>query len=158
MRHMFIPAAASVGTACLLVGCISGSADVRMSGRHIGAETISQIEPGTTTRSWVRATMGEPTSIATATNTDGESEIWRYEWHVKKKSSGYVFPVVAGSANVEYNGAAFVEFADGIVVRAWRDSGVSEVHEQYDDDDCDHHDDHEEDRHATDVRATSTAV
>jgi outer membrane protein assembly factor BamE (lipoprotein component of BamABCDE complex) len=137
MRYLLIPAIVSLGAACLLGGCISGSADVKMSGRHIGAATISQIEPGHTTQSWVRATLGDPTSIATATNAEGESEIWRYEWNVRKKSSGYVFPVVAGSANVEYNGVAYVEFEDGVVVRAWRDSSVSDLNDDCDDDDCD---------------------
>ncbi|MCK4873782.1 MAG: hypothetical protein KAS72_13755 [Phycisphaerales bacterium] len=113
---------AVIAAGCTLTGCVSGSSDVKVTGRHVGATTVEQIEPGVTTESWVLATLGEPSSRSPVETIDGPGEIWRYDWDVRDHSSGWVFPFVTGSSKMDYAGAAYVELRDGIVIRAWRDA------------------------------------
>ena len=91
-------------------GCIaSGSRKER--GHYIGPETISRITPGETT----------------------ESTLWRYDWSVTAKASSYLFPLAIASANKESQGSAYIEFKDGVVLRAWRDSSApAEDSDDYD--------------------------
>jgi len=104
-------------------GCIaSGSRKER--GHYIGPETISRITPGETTESWVKSVLGEPTTVTTISNTDGNTTLWRYDWSVTAKASSYLFPLAIASANKESQGSAYIEFKDGVVLRAWRDSSA----------------------------------
>lgn len=119
---------AGVLSLAALSGCLaSGSSSTTVSGRYVGPETMRQIEPGVTTREWVQATLGEPTSRATLA--DG-TEIWKWEHRSVSKSSGSVLLIASGSNRHEQVGAAFVEMKNGVVTRSWIDVTAS-------DDDCD---------------------
>lgn len=113
----------AAATLCLIVpltGCIaSGSSSTTISGRYIGPSTMSQIEPGRTTKDWVLATLGEPTSRATLA--DGRTEVWKWEHRSVAKSSGGVLLIAHGSSRAERVGAAYVEMCDGLVTRSWLD-------------------------------------
>ncbi len=121
-------------SALTLTGCVAGSSSSKLSGTHIGHNTIGQIEPGVTNKAWVLATLGEPSSKSSLDSADGGTEIWRYEWTHRRKASGWVFPIVVGSSNAETSGKAYVEFEGDTVVRAWRD--VTPYRDDDDDDDC----------------------
>ncbi len=112
-------AAALASSLCILPGClIAGSSDTKMSGAYIGPSTFGEIEPGVTKVDWIRAVMGEPTSKATL---DDGSEIWKWAYTRKHRSSGGVFLLVGGSNRTEEQGATFVQIRNGVVERAWRD-------------------------------------
>ena len=98
-------------------GCLFASnSTVRRTGIDIAPATFEQVQPGTTTAAWVRATLGEPTSRSR----DGRDEVWTYAFTEHVDSSGYVFLVFGGSNVTETTRKAFVEFQDGIAVRKWR--------------------------------------
>ena len=125
--------AAALGAAAVtlaaLSGCLaSGSSSTTVSGRFVGPETMRQIEPGVTTRDWVQATLGEPTSRTTLS--DGRTEIWKWEHRSVSRSRGAVLLIARGSNHHEQIGAAFVEIVDGVVTRSWVDITSAE-------DDCD---------------------
>ncbi len=123
---------AGLALAAALSGCLaSGSSSTTMSGRYVGPETMSRIEPGVTKRDWVHAVMGEPTSRTTLS--DGRTEIWKWEHRSVSKSSGGVLLIAHGSSRHEYVGAAYVELVDGVVTRAWMDT--TELPDDCDDDD-----------------------
>ncbi len=121
MNRLTIIFATAALAAALLSGCVAGSSSSKLSGRHVGQGTIAQIEPGVTNKAWILATLGEPSKKTKLAGSSGASEIWRYDWAVRSKSSGWVFPIVVGSSSAEASGAAFVEFDGDIVTRAWRD-------------------------------------
>ena len=100
-------------------GCLVNShSRTSYSGRYVGPETMAQIEPGTTRQDFVLATLGEPTS---KNRLDDGSEIWRWEYRRKRSSSGSVFLLLDTDNHTEHDGAAYVQFRDGVVERSWRD-------------------------------------
>jgi outer membrane protein assembly factor BamE (lipoprotein component of BamABCDE complex) len=133
MRRTTLTFATLALAAPLLTGCIAGSSSAKLSGTPVGTGTISQIEPGVTTKSWVLATLGEPSKKSNIDMGGGVTEIWRYEWSRRRKSSGWVFPFVVGSSSAEASGTAFVEFDGDIVQRAWRDVSPGHDHDGGDD-------------------------
>jgi len=112
--------ALGVSAAVASTGCLaSGSSRSTVSGRFIGEDTVSKIEPGVTTREWVRAVLGEPTSAATLT--DGRTEVWKWEFSETRASRGAVFLLFRSSTNRTTQRTVYVEFEDGVVRRAWSD-------------------------------------
>jgi len=102
-----------------LGGClVTGSSKETMTGTHISPTTFSNIEPGVTTETWVRAALGEPTSRS---ELDDGSSLWRWSFRRDKTSSSAVFLIFGGSSRKESEGATFVQLKDGIVVKAWQD-------------------------------------
>jgi len=102
----------------LLPGClITSSGDTSYSGQHISAETFEKVEAGTS-KGFVLATFGEPS--ARTTLEDG-SEVWRWTYTENRSSSGTVIFLLNSSSRKETQHNTFVEFADGVVARSWRD-------------------------------------
>jgi outer membrane protein assembly factor BamE (lipoprotein component of BamABCDE complex) len=103
----------------LVPGClISTSSRTEYTGRHVGAETFAQIEPGKTTKDFVLATLGEPSSRATL---DDGSELWKWTYRRSRSSRGSVLLLLAANNTAESEGATYVQIRDGVVVRAWQD-------------------------------------
>ena len=117
---MRLPHAATLLAAiATLPGClVNTSSRTEYSGRYIGAETFAQIEPGTTNREFVLATLGEP-SGKTALS-DG-SEIWKWEYRKSRSGSGTVFLLLNADNHTESVGGTYVEIKNDIVTKAWRD-------------------------------------
>ncbi|MBL0922522.1 MAG: hypothetical protein IBJ10_10395 [Phycisphaerales bacterium] len=116
-----VAACAGVLVLATLAGCLaSGNSSTTVSGRYVGPETISRIEPGVTTREWVQATLGEPTSRTALS--DGRTEVWRWEHRSVSSSRATALLLVRGSNRHERVGAAIVEIVDGVVTRAWIDA------------------------------------
>ncbi len=111
--------AVAAGTVAL-TGCIaSGSSRTTTSGRFIGSETLSKIHPGVTTREWVKAVLGQPTSSASLS--DGVTEVWKWEYNETKSESGSVFLIAHGSSRSTSQRTVYVEFEGDLVMSAWRD-------------------------------------
>lgn len=102
----------------VLPGClISSHSNEDFSGSYVSHRTFNQVEPGVTTVSWVKGTMGEPTSKTTLE--DG-SELWKYAYTKTKNSNGSLLFVFNGSSRSATGGSAYVQIKDGIVVKHWR--------------------------------------
>jgi len=122
-RQINRPAVAALGVITLstlaIPGCIaSGSSYVKAEGRYISNDTVNMITPGETTREWVHAVLGEPSSQSTLS--DG-TEIWKWSSKRITKSSGSVFLLVHGSNRDVTERTVYVEFEGDLVARAWRD-------------------------------------
>lgn len=102
-------------------GClVSGSRKVSTEGRYVGAETLSMIEPGVTDAGWVRAVLGEPTGVHPLQG-DGR-EVWIWEHSRTRHAETEVLVVFDGKKSTVTRQRVFVEFADGVVTRAWRET------------------------------------
>lgn len=111
-------AGAAVVALSLLGGClVTASNQVTRSGNYISDATFNQIQPGKTSASWVKATLGEPT---TKTSVDDSSEVWKYAYTETRDSSGSIFLLFGGNDKQVTTGNAFVEIKDGLVTRTWR--------------------------------------
>src|SRR5262245_54098892 len=113
-----LTAAAALAVAPLLGGCVIGSSShTDVSGNYIGADTISQIQPGKD-QAYVLALCGDPSDKTVLNN---GTEIWKWRYSEHKKSSGSVIFLLSAESNTDNVKTTFVEFKDGIVVKAWRD-------------------------------------
>lgn len=102
-----------LGTGCL----VGGGSSVHRSGNYVADETLNRIQPGKTEAAWVAATLGQPSE---KTELGSGHELWKYTYHEKRSSNGYVFLVFGVSDEKSVDGKAFVEIQDGVVVKAWR--------------------------------------
>ena len=101
----------------LLSGClVAHNSEQHVTGNFVPPNTFDRIEPGKTTASWVKATLGEPSSKDTADTT----EVWKYNYTEKQESSGAIFLIFGGTSSKEKSGTAFVELKDGVVTNKWR--------------------------------------
>ncbi len=99
-------------------GCLfGGHSDVRREGTYVAASTMDQIKPGKTTKSWVRAVVGEPTERI---HIDAGQELWKYAYTETKDSSGYVFLIFSGSDSKKTENNVFIEFEGDVVRKTWR--------------------------------------
>ena len=102
----------------LLPGClVSSTSNQKVTGNYVPQNTFDRIEPGKTTSSWVKATLGEPSSKET---TENAAEVWKYSYTEVKEGSGAIFLIFGGSDRKEFQRSAYVEFKDGIVTQKWR--------------------------------------
>jgi outer membrane protein assembly factor BamE (lipoprotein component of BamABCDE complex) len=102
----------------MLSGClIAGSSEEKRSGHYVSDETFSQIKPGNTSASWVKATLGDPDHKSAV---DDGSEVWKYTYTIKKENNGAVFLIFGGHNEKEFTESAFIEFRNGVVVKTWR--------------------------------------
>ena len=113
-------AVALLSVVCLLLttGClVSSTSHQKVSGNFVPENTFERIKPGETTTSWVKATLGEPSSKESA----GDStEVWKYSYTEVKEGSGAIFLIFGGSDKKELQRSAYVEFKEGIVKSKWR--------------------------------------
>ena len=114
MKHL----SALIVLCVALCGClVSSSNRETISGNYVAPATFDQIESGKTSAAWVKATLGEPTSVTGAN--DG-TEIWKYNYTERKEGSGAIFLIFGGHNVKEKSRTAFVELKDGIVTKKWR--------------------------------------
>src|SRR5688572_23218848 len=102
----------------LLAGClVSSTSHQTVSGNYVPENTFDRIKPGETTSSWVKATLGEP---STKEKADDATEVWKYSYTEIKEGSGAIFLIFGGSDKKELQRSAYVEFKDGVVKSKWR--------------------------------------
>jgi len=99
-------------------GCLAMSnSSTATQGRRISQASLEQVVAGETTRDWLIATFGEPTST---TKLPEGSEVLRYEYTETSSSSLCLFVLFGGSENKqETRSAAYFELKDGVVQRRW---------------------------------------
>ncbi len=100
-------------------GCLimSGQAS-HQTGIKVSEATLHQIEVGTTTESWLIATLGEP-SRRSAVDGKENVELLVYEHTVHESSGGLVLFLFAGGSDVDRTSVAYFELTDGVVTRYW---------------------------------------
>ncbi|UCG58829.1 MAG: outer membrane protein assembly factor BamE [Phycisphaerales bacterium] len=104
-----------------MAGCIACDSEVTYGdkGPAVGRSTLRQVKPGRTTKQWVLATLGEPTSQDTIP--DGQ-EILRYEYVKRTKSDfAMVPPPLAFENEREQHTRVVFEIRDGVVVDYWKE-------------------------------------
>lgn len=101
-------------------GCLIHSDDHEsFSGRYVSENSLRNIEPGSTRRDFVLATLGEPTA---RTPLDAGGEIWRWDYTRSKSSEGSVFLLFHGDSDSTTQHHVYVSFkTDGTVDKVWRD-------------------------------------
>ena len=121
MTHRTLPASALAAAlaSTLLPACFVIHADshVHSTGKVVSAQTLSRIEPGRD-REFVLALIGEP---STKTALQGGVEIWKWEYREQRTRSSGLLLVVDADETTERRGTTYVEFRDGVVVKAWQD-------------------------------------
>ena len=101
-----------------LPGCLVSSTNHdSVSGNYVPENTFDRIKPGETKSSWVKATLGEP---STRESVDGGNEVWKYSYTEVHEGSGAIFLIFGGSDRTEKQRNAYVEFKDGVVTNKWR--------------------------------------
>ena len=102
-----------------LSGClVTSESKEKTEGKYVAEDTFAQIEPGKTTSSWVKATLGDPSSKS-KDEASGD-EIWKYNYTQIKEGSGVIFLIFGGTSRKENTGTAFIEFNNGLVTKKWR--------------------------------------
>ena len=103
----------------LLSGCLVMSQNTeKVTGKYVADNTFNQIEPGKTTAGWVKATLGDPSETTDVNET--HSQIWKYNYTLRKEGNGAIFLIFGGQNVKEKDGTAFVEIKDGVVTNKWR--------------------------------------
>ena len=102
----------------LTAGClVSSTSHEKVSGNYVPENTFDRIRPGETTSSWVKATLGEP---STKEKVDESNEVLKDSYTEVREGSGAIFLIFGGSDKKERQRSAYVEFKDGIVKSKWR--------------------------------------
>ena len=104
----------AAGTACTV---ISSSSSTTRSGTQVSEETLTQLELGKTSKEWLIATLGPPTS---ASHVNGNTEILKYASTRKKKTRSGLILVVNTDSESEEKETVYFEFTDGILKRYWK--------------------------------------
>ncbi len=107
-------AALASSSGCLIV---SGSSSYE-TGVRVTQATLAQVEVGTTTTSWLLATIGEPTSRRKVEGKENV-EILVYNHRLHESSGGAVFLIFAGGKEHTTKSVAYFEVTEGIVTRHW---------------------------------------
>ena len=103
----------------LVSGCVViNNADDSTRGQKIQEATLKQFEPGTTTKAWTLAVLGEPTSQE---NLDGGIDVLRYEYSHRSEQQTLVFLLFAGNADKEEKQTVYLEFKDDVLTRYWQE-------------------------------------
>lgn len=110
-------------TACLLAACclpvggclLATSNSTYETGRLVSSNTLSRVEVGKTTESWLIGTLGEPSSRSTVSEANPRVEILRYDYTKREESGGALFLIFAGSSTRSTTNSTWFEVTDGVV-------------------------------------------
>jgi hypothetical protein len=112
----------ALGAGLLGLACASPaacrSAPPPQSGICIGPETLKQFDAGKTREAWVRAVLGEPTSVSTVAD-DPAVTVLRYST-MQQADKGLIDSVL-GTPGEQAVGTVYFIVRDGIVERFWAD-------------------------------------
>ncbi|MBN2507207.1 MAG: outer membrane protein assembly factor BamE [Verrucomicrobia bacterium] len=100
-------------------GCtvISSNSSTSHSGTQVPEETIAQLEVGKTTKEWVIATLGAPTS---ASSVNEKTEVLRYtSTRTRKTHSGLLLVLSANNQTVTKE-TLYLEFQEAVLKRYWK--------------------------------------
>ncbi len=107
-----------------LAGCVVYSGDVKYGekGKAPTARTLDRIEPGTTTKDWVLATLGDPSRQST---TKDGTELLEYQYSRKKDNSFVFCPFVFINDEGEDKQTLYFEIENGVVKNYWKETSKS---------------------------------
>ncbi len=107
-----------------LAGCVVYSGDVRYGekGKAPTTRTLDRIEPGTTTKDWVLATLGDPSRQST---TKDGTELLEYQYSRKKDNSFVFCPFVFINDEGEDKQTLYFEIENGVVKNFWKETSKS---------------------------------
>lgn len=100
-------------------GCLVMSGkSVEQHGVQISRSTLDQVELGTTSETWLVATLGDP---AERTVVEGQENVavLRYDYVESRSEGGTVLFLFAGGKDVTSTTRTFFETTDGVVTRYW---------------------------------------
>jgi outer membrane protein assembly factor BamE (lipoprotein component of BamABCDE complex) len=101
-----------------LNGCvIDTSSHSEHSGKHVGPETLEQIQPGRS-QDYVLALLGDPTTRSSAGD---KTEIWKWEYRCREHRSGSLIFVLESDKTTDVHSTTYVLFEDGKVTKVWQD-------------------------------------
>jgi len=117
-RRAVVCATLLVGITVSASGClVASNSSTSARGTRIARSSLEQVIPGETTRDWLVAAFGRPT---TSRKLPDGGELLKYEFTKSRHSNLAVFVLFAGSENVrETKSVAYFELKDGIVQRCW---------------------------------------
>jgi len=104
----------------LTVGClVSNNSQTTRSGKEVTEPTLAQLEIGETTRAWVEATLGVPSSSRVV---DEQTEIISYTaTRTTKKQSSLIF-IFKSNKETDDRETVFLEFKESVLNRYWESS------------------------------------
>jgi outer membrane protein assembly factor BamE (lipoprotein component of BamABCDE complex) len=104
-----------------VTGCVVYRNDVKYGdkGKAPTAQTLDQIQAGTTTKDWVLATLGEPSRQSTIQE---GTEVLEYQYSRKKDNQFVVCPFVFINDEGEDKQTLYFEIANGVVTKFWRET------------------------------------
>lgn len=100
-------------------GCLvtAGSA-IEVSGTRVTDSTFTQVEVGTTTETWLLATLGAPSECTEVADSPGV-KILRYDYQEVHHDRGTVFLIFSGRSKKQKLTRTYFEVTDGVVSRYW---------------------------------------
>src|SRR5690606_16884778 len=101
-----------IATLVLLAGCSSPP----RTGVRIGDETLEQLEAGVTTREWLVALIGEPSSRSVVQGVEN-TEVYRYT--LVEHKGGMLAGLIGGGS--QSSSVIYFILTDGVVTRYWAD-------------------------------------
>jgi hypothetical protein len=116
---MKFPLVASA-TAAVIITALSGCASSQTeTGIRIGDETLKQFEAGVTTRAWLVAVLGPPTSEAPV---EGIPNTFVYRYSTGSRASGLSSLLTGGGSAT--SATTYFIITDNVVTRYWADREV----------------------------------
>jgi outer membrane protein assembly factor BamE (lipoprotein component of BamABCDE complex) len=103
-----------LGQACVM---ISTGGHEEVSGQYVSAETLAQIQPGST-QEYVMSLLDEPT---TKTVLSDGTEIWKWTYSSTASSRSSLLFVLNAEKNTKRHHNSYIQFEGGLVTKAWRD-------------------------------------
>jgi len=101
-----------------LSGCIIDTTSrTDRTGRHVGPETLGELQPGRT-QEFVRGLLGDPASRSGAGD---KLEVWTWVYSTREHRSGSLIFVLDSDNTTEVRSTTYVLFDDGKLVKAWQD-------------------------------------
>lgn len=114
MTHAHSRTIALLLLAAALAGC-AGSNKAE-TGIRIGNETLKQFESGVTTRAWLVAVLGEPTSMSAV---EGIPNTYVYRYATGSRSAGLASLLTGGGSST--SAVTYFIITDDLVTRFWAD-------------------------------------
>lgn len=101
-----------------LSGCavINSHSETKSYGTPVSDQSLTQVEPGTTTAAWLVATLGQP---ASREQVDDHVEVLKYSSRQLTKINSKLIFVLDTSSKREVRRTVFFECADGVLARYW---------------------------------------
>lgn len=115
--------AAAIAVLTTASGClVSGSSSTAVSGNPISEQTLTQIQPGLTTRAQVLSLLGTPNR----TTTINDATVLVYSYSKRTNSESKVFLIFSGDNTKAVSSTTYIELNDqDLVTNIWTDTSTS---------------------------------